>query len=123
MTILVAEDDPDQLAIRALLLEQCGFGVLKADSYATAMAAVAAVKPDCAVIDLRLPREQDGLQLIRDLKGLLPEVLVYVITGSRSHLGVAPPELALAEGVFGKGTSIRPLLQRLKNLQAERQEV
>ncbi len=119
MTLLVAEDDPDQLMIRSMLFRQSGFHVLEAQSYQSAMKAALAERIQCAVIDLRLPTEQDGLRLIRDLKADQPAVLIYVLTGSRIPSVTASPELALADEVFGKGQAISTLLERVNQLRQD----
>ena len=123
MTVLIVEDDADQLAIRSMLFRQYGFKVLEAERCHTALAAAEVARPDCAVLDLRLPDQQDGLRLICDLKRVLPNLLIYVITGSRLQVFTGFPELALTEAIFSKGTSIVPLLERLMDLRATRQDV
>lgn len=116
MTVLVVEDDPDQLMIRAMLFRQSGFHVVEAVSGAAAMEAALITKLTCAVLDLRLPTEAEGLELIRNLKSAQPAVRIFVLTGSQSATVSSMPELALADGVFPKGCSIAALLENLNAL-------
>ena len=123
MTVLVVEDEPDQLTIRSLLLRQSGFTVVEAESDRAAMAAVELQLIDCAVVDLRLPTERDGCRLIRYLKESNPDIAIVILTGSLRTGAVGRwPEMALVERVFGKGESAAPLLQYLRSVRA-RQDV
>jgi CheY-like chemotaxis protein len=68
MKVLVADDDPDQLSLRSMLLERSGFQTMGAADPVSAAELAASQKPECAVIDLRLPTEERGLWLISELK-------------------------------------------------------
>jgi len=61
--ILVAEDDPSQLEMRKLILEQAGHEVVSAQTAAEAVERL----PGCQVVvmDLQLPTPADGMALIR----------------------------------------------------------
>ncbi len=61
--VLVVDDDAAALEIRKLVLERRGHLVSTAQD---ADAARAAPHPDVAVLDLRMPRLEDGLELIRE---------------------------------------------------------
>ena len=65
--ILVVEDDPDQLEMRKLILEQAGHSVVTAQNAADALERL----PGCqlVVMDLRLPTPEDGQQLIQAASG------------------------------------------------------
>ncbi len=71
-TVLVVEDDPDQLIIRCMLLTHHGFETRRAGDSETAIRLASEEQPEIAVIDLRLPTEEMGLSLIRELRALLP---------------------------------------------------
>lgn len=57
-----------------------GFEVATAADYDEAMESARAEAPRLAVLDLRMPG-QSGLELLRDLKQLVPEVQVLMLTG------------------------------------------
>ncbi len=65
--VLLIEDDPDQRRLRALLLASSGYRVESASSAGEALAILAAADtlPDCVLMDLRLPRAEDGRRLVR----------------------------------------------------------
>ncbi|HEV2690656.1 MAG TPA: response regulator, partial [Bryobacteraceae bacterium] len=65
--VLIVEDDPGQLEMRKLILEQAGYEVLTAQSAAEALDRL----PGCQVVlmDLQLPTPEEGLRLIEAAKG------------------------------------------------------
>lgn len=114
MKVLLAEDDRDQLSLRAMLLRQSGLEAFEAPDAASALELAAACKPQCAVVDLRLPTEKTGLRLIRDLKALDSGMRVFVLTGSDPARLKDYPERALIEEVVVKGASSASLIRKLK---------
>jgi len=83
-TVLVVEDDRDQLELRRLNLEAAGHTVLPARSPQEALAhkTIAQV----AVLDLRIPRLADGLKLIQRLQERSPAMKLIVLSGSTAGL-------------------------------------
>jgi CheY-like chemotaxis protein/phosphoribosyl 1,2-cyclic phosphodiesterase len=83
-TVLVADDDPDVMAVLQDTLEPEGFRVLTADNGEAALALARAEYPDVIVLDWMMPG-LDGLQVCRALRGdadpRLAEVPVVLITG------------------------------------------
>jgi DNA-binding NtrC family response regulator len=119
MKILVVDDDFDQLTIRCMLLCHHGFETIPAREGASAMRLAAAQKPSCAVVDLRIPTQEIGLDLIRKLKSINPQMLVFVLTGGTATQLEDRPELSLIEEVFVKGTSSKALIQALRRTSAQ----
>jgi len=78
-TLLLVEDDRDQLALRTMLLEREGYDVVAAADADDAVARMETRAPDVVVMDLRLPRAEDGLRLISVIGTRAP---VIVLTGS-----------------------------------------
>lgn len=112
MTVLIADDDEDQLAVRGALLRRSGFGTLEASSVSVALRMAEQEKPFCALIDLCLPTEQDGLRLIQEIKQQYPAMLVFVLTGRAVNKNI--PELQGIDGIFVKGSAIREVISRLR---------
>ena len=121
MVILLVEDDADQLAVREMLIAQFGFEVLSASTVEEALAAARRGNPDYALIDLRLPDERAGLDLLRRLKQMQPALRISVLTGMRVASLERFPERALIEEIHEKGRSSLPDL--LARLQAEQSSV
>ncbi len=114
MKILVAEDDSDQLELRSLLLSQSGFETIPARDSASALQAAATHKPDCAVVDLRFPAEEQGLGLIRELKRLDASMRIIVLTGMNAGRLERLPENALVDEVIEKGASSARLVEIIR---------
>jgi CheY-like chemotaxis protein len=118
MKILVADDDADQLSLRCMLLARSGFQTMAAADASSAMQLAAAHKPDCAVVDLRLPTEELGLRLIRELKSLHPAMHLLVLTGGDALRLRKIPESGLIDAIVTKGSSSAALVQKLTALAA-----
>jgi CheY-like chemotaxis protein len=97
--ILVVEDDIGQLEVRKQILEHAGHEVVGAQDATEAMHRLAGCQ--LVLMDLRIPRPQDGLRLIQAVSG---SVRIIVLSGS-------PPDSALAvEEFLTKPCSSRKLL-------------
>jgi DNA-binding response OmpR family regulator len=118
MKILVAEDDPDQLSLRCMLLAHSGFETLAAGDAGTAVALALAHKPECAVVDLHLPTDERGLQLILELKKLDPAMHVIVLTGRDPRRLAQASDSKLVDDVILKGSASGALIQKLRRLAA-----
>jgi DNA-binding response OmpR family regulator len=94
--LLLVDDDAAALEIRKLILERAGHQVLTAS---TASAARALPGVEIAMLDLRLPRVEDGLALIREFHSA--GVRVIVLCGNRADLE-GRPEAAWVETVLEK---------------------
>jgi two-component system response regulator ChvI len=75
------DDDPDQVEIRRLIMEGSGHVVTTANSAAEALTSFINEPPDVVVMDLRLPRTEDGLELIRELRSRSSSVPILVLSG------------------------------------------
>ncbi len=113
MKVLVVDDDADQLLLRGMLLRESGFETLEERDVISALEAAASYKPECAVLDLRLPTEQLGLRLIRDLKTLDPIIRIFVLTGADPTRFARQPERTLVDDILVKGSSFADLIQKL----------
>lgn len=118
MKILVAEDDPEQLSVRCMLLGQSGFETLAAKDVSTAFDLALAHRPQCAVIDLQLPTDERGWQLVIDLKKLDPAMHVIMLTGRDARRLTQASESRLVDDVIVKGSASGALIQKLRTLAA-----
>jgi hypothetical protein len=114
MRVLLADDDQDQLHLRAMLLARAGFEIIEATDSASAVKAAKEQKPQCAVVDLRLPTQVLGLALIRALKDLDAAIRVIVLTGSDPGNLNALPEKILIDEVVVKGAASAHLVAKLR---------
>lgn len=113
--ILIVEDDADQLEIRAMLLEGDGHQVSAASNAADARASAWESPPDAVVMDLRLPRLEDGIELIRSLRATRPGLFIAVLSGAVADFE-HKPERKLVNAVFKKPARTGLLLETLRRL-------
>ena len=109
--VLVVEDDLDQLAIRRELLEHSGYELCTSQTAAEALPQLR--KCQVVVMDLHIPRLEDGLELVRSARAA--QVPVIVLSGAR---------LATPEGVdefLTKPCSSKKLLETIARLCASPQ--
>ena len=79
-SLLLVDDDAPLRRSLARALERRGFHVLAAEGLAEARDHAQAHKPEFAVLDMRLT-EGSGLDLVRTLRELRPEVRIVIVTG------------------------------------------
>ena len=119
MKVLLVDDDQDQITIRSLLLERHGFVTAFAGDRVSALQLAEAQKPHCAIVDLRLPTEEAGLRLIRELKELDANIRIIVLTGANPRCLDTQPEARLVDRVLLKPSSSALLIEHLKMLASE----
>jgi two-component system, NtrC family, response regulator AtoC len=78
--ILVVDDEPSVAGVIARIAQSFGHEAVQTDSVPHALEAFAASEFDVVLTDLRLG-EGDGLELLRHIQELAPEVPVVLITG------------------------------------------
>ena len=86
--ILVIEDEPPLRRLLRTSLRAEGFEVTEAETAEKALALIASIKPDVAILDLGLP-DMDGLDLIRSVRGngiRLPVIVLSSRAGERSKV-------------------------------------
>jgi CheY-like chemotaxis protein len=100
--ILVVEDDTGQLEMRRLILEQAGHDVVTAQTAGEALERLAGCQ--VVLMDLQLPKPEDGMRLIRTASGM---ARIIVLSGGEHH-NMPPVDAFLA-----KPCSSRKLLETI----------
>lgn len=95
--VLIVDDDPGQRKTLYQLLKARGYQPVVASSAQAALASMREERPDVALIDLRLDH-RSGLDLIRQLKAIAPDVECILLTGYASQESAIE---AINLGVFG----------------------
>ena len=67
LKVLIADDEPDAIAIVGRKVAEAGFEVVKASDGAEAWEMILSARPDIIVLDLNMPHK-DGFSILRDLK-------------------------------------------------------
>jgi DNA-binding NtrC family response regulator len=80
-SILIVDDEEGLRHGLETLFAREGFTVHTSASYDSAVSAAARYPVDAAVVDVRLKGERSGIDLLRELKRLEPDLVVLVITG------------------------------------------
>lgn len=96
MTILIIEDDPDNLRSVAEAAEDAGFETRQASTGLSGVAEFEKKTPDVVLTDLALP-DIDGIQVLRRLKKLDPSIPVLIMTAYGS---VESGVRAMHEGAY-----------------------
>jgi CheY-like chemotaxis protein len=97
-SILVADDDPQQLLLRRALLETAGHEVRIALTASDVQRQLTAAAPDLLVMDLKFPNAEgesdaeEGLALIRQVHHQMPSLPVIVLSGWPEVLDGRPEE-------------------------------
>ncbi len=103
--ILVVEDDPGQLEVRKLILEQAGYDVVTANDASSAIENLAGCQ--LVLMDYRIPTTEEGMRLIRAASG---KARIVVLSG-------AQPDVPLPVDEFvTKPYSSRKLLEVIAKL-------
>jgi CheY-like chemotaxis protein len=89
--ILIADDDPDILALVSFRLERAGYEVVQARNGEEAVQVALARRPDLAVIDVMMPRT-DGYEATRQLRqqeetSRMPIILLTARAGGGHRAG------------------------------------
>jgi DNA-binding NtrC family response regulator len=99
--VLLVDDDAGGLEIRKMLLERDGHRVITASTPAAAREKFHQARPECVILDLRLPSPEDGLALVREFREAAPDVRMIVLAGWSADLE-GRPEQALVDEVLAK---------------------
>jgi two-component system, OmpR family, response regulator len=87
--VLVADDDADYLFQMRIMLENAGYEVIAADSQRVAEEIIEAVKPDLAILDLMMEKDDSGFILSYKLKKKYPDVPVILATAVSQETGIS----------------------------------
>ncbi len=109
--VLVVEDDEEQLRLRRLTVESDGHAVAVAESAAEAERLLRESRFDVLVTDLRLPRAQDGIALLRTAG----DTKKIVLSGWPDEL-LDGPDAGLADRIFVKPVRTAVLLDAIRDL-------
>jgi PAS domain S-box-containing protein len=79
--VLIVEDDPATSEGLSFHLNSLGFQVSAASDGVSALAAIQTQPPDVLLLDLMLPGDMDGIQILRTAREVAPRVGAIVMTG------------------------------------------
>jgi DNA-binding response OmpR family regulator len=110
--VLLVDDDAAALDLRKVILDREGHQVSIASEPAAARELFAESRPECVVLDLRLPEAKDGLALIREFREAAPDVRIIVLAGWPLDLE-GTPEAQMVNLVLAKPIRTATLVEAL----------
>lgn len=114
LRVLIADDDPDLLAILGISLRREGFEVISARDGQEALDRVAAERPDLVVLDVLMPH-LDGFEVCRRLREE-SDIPVMMLTARDDDEGIVHGLELGADDYVTKPYSPRELIARIKAL-------
>ncbi len=82
-TLMIVDDDTTFASILGQSFARRGLNVITADCSEQAISQSSRHRPDYAIVDLRLA-EESGLRLVPQLKNILPDLRILILTGYSS---------------------------------------
>ncbi|MGA9475223.1 MAG: response regulator [Terriglobales bacterium] len=110
--VLYVDDNPKSSRLLASVLEECGFSVISKNDPLEALTLCRRTGFDLALLDYEMP-SMSGAQLAREIKQLMPEVPIVLISGRTT---IPPIELEFVDAHFGFGTALDDLLWTMRIL-------
>ncbi len=116
-SVILIDDHPIlRLGLRTLLEAEEGYWVAaEAESRRNALSILQRVKADLAILDLMLGQD-DGLELIKDLKQLYPYMRILVLTMQNPGTYIQRARRAGADGFLTKQEAQEKLSEALKGI-------
>jgi two-component system response regulator RstA len=118
--VLLVDDNAQLLDFYKLVLEQAGHQVWTAETCGDAVRLLVETDPEIVIIDLRMPELEDGLSLIRTVRGHARPagerpVKVVVISGWVEDL-LHTPEKGSVDCILAKPVRMQVLLRSISEL-------
>jgi two-component system sensor histidine kinase/response regulator len=118
-TILIADDEPNQIATLEAFLRERGYKVIAAMSGEQALTKAISFQPDLIILDIMMPT-MDGTEVAMLLRNDIrtKHIPVFFVTAV-----IAPDDQARVSGspnlIFAKPVKLNDLLQAIHNATAE----
>ena len=112
--LLVDDHEVVREGLRAVIARRPGFEVVGAvGTVAEALTEAERLRPDIIVMDVRLP-DGSGIKACRDVRSVLPETRVVMLTSYADEQAVLAAIMAGASGYVLKGTATSELLSAIE---------
>ncbi|MBD8870539.1 response regulator transcription factor [Nocardioides donggukensis] len=115
LRVLVVDDEQNIAELISMALRYEGFETQQAHTGSRAVAAAKDFRPDAVVLDMMLP-DFDGLEVLRRLRGLTPDVPVVFLTARDSVEDRVAGLTAGGDDYVTKPFSLEELVARLRGL-------
>ncbi len=111
--VLVVDDDPHFRVLARAILEPAGFEIIESEDMQQCMLQLRQQAVDAVILDMVMPG-QDGIESVRELKQLFPEIPIVAVSGAEQsdlYLSVSAHLGADASLEKGRVSALGPLLQ------------
>ncbi len=119
--ILVIEDDDLTREQMCTLLENKGYDCVEAANGEDGLRLAQSTRPDIILLDLKLPGERSGTELIEDLLSSAPECFLFVITGKGDMDAAIESFREGASDFIRKPFNVEPVHQKIQTLLSYRE--
>ncbi len=113
-TLLVADDDPEQLKVSGELLRRLGYAVRTASSGEEALEKLAASPIDLLVLDIVMPPGIDGTETYRRALSLRPGLPAVFLSGYAESVQIVEAQKLGATAFVNKPVSLEKLAQAVR---------
>jgi two-component system, NarL family, response regulator DevR len=115
---LVDDHEIFRRGLRNLLIEEPGISVVgEASTASSALAQIRTLRPDVAILDVRLP-DGDGVSVCREIRSILPETACLILTAYGDDQALLNAIIAGAAGYVSKQTTGDDLVSTLRKVAA-----
>ncbi len=119
--VLIIEDDDLTREQMCQLLEGKGYDCMEAATGEEGLEQAQTSRPDIILLDLKLPGERSGTEMIDDLLSSAPECFLFVITGKGDMDAAIDSFRAGASDFIQKPFQLEPVHQKIQNLMSYRE--
>jgi len=79
--VLVVDDDEHFRVLARTILESAGFEVIESEDLEQCLSQLRQYAVDAVILDMVMPR-RDGIEAVRELKQLFPEIRIVAVSGA-----------------------------------------
>lgn len=117
MKILVVDDEEDKCRLYKEELEEEGYEVVTADTSVGGIELFKTENPDLVTLDIWMSERDEGIQLLRQMKGIRPEVPIIMLTAYDFRDDFA---IWCADAYIVKSTDLSELKSAIKRMAKEK---
>ena len=111
---LLEDHEVMRMGLRAVLSAEPDIEVVgDAGTVASALVRLPAVRPQVAILDVRLP-DGDGISACREIRSMLPDVACLMFTAYQDDQALLGAVMAGAAGYVLKGTPVREVVEAVR---------
>ena len=119
--ILIADDDPEILAILRRRLRDVGYQTIEADDGEKALLLARAHSPDLVILDVMMPKK-NGWEVARELRGdpLLSDIGILVLSAIGERVNELTSPLYGVDGYLDKPFEFAVLVNKIADILVKR---